>query len=95
VSDGAFTEATMHLAPGELLLLYTDGVIEVKPSDLDLGERELRATLAAHAGAPPDEIVAAVERRVVDLQSGTPRDDIVLVAIHVPGDDESQATVGP
>jgi PAS domain S-box-containing protein len=95
VSDGAFTEATMHLARGELLLLYTDGVIEVKPSDLDLGERELRATLAAHAGAPPDEIVAAVERRVVDLQSGTPRDDIVLVAIHVPGDDESQATVGP
>ena len=95
VPDGGFTESTLHLAPGELLLLYTDGVTEIKPSDLGLGERELRATLAAQAGAPAEEVVAAVERRIVDLQAGSPRDDIVLVAIRVAGLDEPQATVGP
>ena len=90
VAEGSFTEATLHLAPGDLLLLYTDGVTEIRPSDLDLGERELRATLAAHHGASADAVVAAVERRVVELQAGKPRDDIALVAIRVSrGDDEA------
>ena len=94
VRDGTFIEATMQLAPGDLLLLYTDGVTELRPSDLDLGERELRTTLAAHAGASADEVVGAIERRVVDLQAGKPRDDIVLVAIRIRGDEgRSRTTV--
>jgi serine phosphatase RsbU (regulator of sigma subunit)/PAS domain-containing protein len=88
VRDAEFSEAGLRLAPGELLLLHTDGVTEIRPADLELGERELHATLARHAGAPADEVVAAVERRAVELQDGRPRDDIVLVAIRVrhPGD---------
>jgi serine phosphatase RsbU (regulator of sigma subunit)/PAS domain-containing protein len=90
----AFEEGTLRLAPGELLLLYTDGVTEVRPSELELGERELRATLAAHAGASADEVVAAVERRAVELQNGRPRDDIALVAIRVEGrHDQNGSTV--
>ena len=95
VAEGGFTESTLHLGPGDLLLLYTDGVTEVRPSDLDLGERELRATLSAHAGASAEDVVAAVERRAVDLQAGSTRDDIVLVAIRVPGDEQPESTVMP
>lgn len=88
IPDGHWETATLRLAPGELLLLYTDGVTELRPSDLDLGERELRATLGAHAGASAEAVVAAVERRVVQLQDGDPRDDIALVALRVLGDGE-------
>ena len=86
IADVAFEQATVQLKPGELLLLYTDGVTEVRTSDIGLGERELRATLAAHAGASAQELVAAVARRAAELQHGTPRDDIALLAI--------KATVG-
>jgi sigma-B regulation protein RsbU (phosphoserine phosphatase) len=81
-----FAAGTLRLAPGELLLLYTDGVTEVRTSDAGLGERELLATLSAHAGASADEVVAAVERRAVELQDGAPRDDIALVAIKATGE---------
>ena len=81
IADAAFQEATLHLQPGELLLLYTDGVTEVRMSDVGLGERELRAVLAAHAGASAQQLVTEIARRAVELQSGSPRDDIALLAV--------------
>jgi serine phosphatase RsbU (regulator of sigma subunit) len=79
--DGRFTELDVKLAPGDLLLLYTDGVTEVRRRDVAFGERALRDVLAAHAGASADEVVAAVERSAVELQDGEPRDDIAVVAV--------------
>jgi len=83
LNDATFAEGTLELRPGDLLLTYTDGVTEVRATDPGLGERELRATLAAHAGAPAEDVVAAVERRAVELQDDAPRDDIALVAVRV------------
>jgi len=83
LNDATFAEGTLELRPGDLLLTYTDGVTEVRATDPGLGERELRATLAAHAGASAEDVVAAVERRAVELQDDAPRDDIALVAVRV------------
>ena len=81
IPQARYAEATLTLEPGELLLLYTDGVTEVSTSDLALGERELRATLAGLVGAPAQEVVEAVAARAVALQDRAPRDDIALLAI--------------
>ena len=81
IADGDFEEGTLSMRPGELLLLYTDGVTEVRMSDVGLGERELRAALAAHAGGSARELVTEIARRAVELQSGRPRDDMALLAI--------------
>jgi serine phosphatase RsbU (regulator of sigma subunit) len=81
IDDAGFEETTLRLRPGELLLLYTDGVTEVRTSDVGLGERELRAALAAYTGGSAQELVTAVARRAVELQGGDPRDDIALLAI--------------
>jgi PAS domain S-box-containing protein len=80
-ADTRFAEGTLEVRPGELLLLYTDGVTEVRTSDVGLGERALRETLAASAGASADAVVDAVAQRAVELQGGAQRDDIALVAI--------------
>ena len=81
MTGGAFTEGTVSLGPGDLLLIYTDGVTEVRVPDLDLGERELRRVLTEHAGRSADEVVEAVQRRAVELHDGAPRDDIALLAV--------------
>jgi serine phosphatase RsbU (regulator of sigma subunit) len=86
LNDAIFAEGTLALQPGDVLLMYTDGVTEVRASDPGLGEHELRVTLAAHAGASAEDIVAAVERRAVELQDDAPRDDIALVAVRVLAD---------
>jgi serine phosphatase RsbU (regulator of sigma subunit) len=81
--DAQFSEATARLAPGDLLLLYTDGVTEVCTDDLALGERALRTVLQRTAGASAEDVVAAVERRALELQGTARRDDIALVAVRV------------
>jgi serine phosphatase RsbU (regulator of sigma subunit) len=81
--DAQFVEATARLAPGDLLLLYTDGVTEVCTDDLALGERALRGVLQQTAGSSAEDVVAAVERRALELQRDARRDDIALVAIRV------------
>jgi serine phosphatase RsbU (regulator of sigma subunit) len=86
IGDVEFSVGTLRLRPGELLLMYTDGVTEVRASDASLGERELRRTLAAQAGASAAEVAGAVERRAVELQDGSPRDDIAIVAIKATGE---------
>jgi hypothetical protein len=53
----------------------------VRRGDLGFGERDLRETLAAHAGASAETIVAAVEERALQVQDGEPLDDIAIVAI--------------
>jgi PAS domain S-box-containing protein len=86
VAGLVFREDTLELAPGDLVLLYTDGVTEVSRRDLDFGERDLRETLRAHTGASAEAVVAAVEARAVALQDGEPRDDIAVIAIRALGD---------
>jgi serine phosphatase RsbU (regulator of sigma subunit) len=76
-----FGERDVHLARGDLLVMFTDGVTEIRSRDPDFGEEQLEDVLREHRGAPVDEIVAAVERRAVELQGGEPRDDIALLAL--------------
>jgi serine phosphatase RsbU (regulator of sigma subunit) len=81
VPDPVFEEESVRLEPGELLLLYTDGVTEVRTTDLALGERRLKETLAACQGCSAEEVVRAVEEAAVELQEGEPRDDMGLLAL--------------
>ena len=81
--ETTFSEHTVALGAGDLLLLYTDGVTEVRRSDGLFGERALRELLEAQGGASAQDVVTAVERSAVELQGGVPRDDIAVVAVRV------------
>jgi sigma-B regulation protein RsbU (phosphoserine phosphatase) len=81
--EARFTAIETKLQPGELLLLYTDGVTEARPCDVAFGERELMATLAAHRARPARDVAEAVKSRALKLQDGIPRDDIAILAIRI------------
>ena len=72
-----------RLAAGDTLLLYTDGVTEARVRSWELGEEGLTSLLEGCAGQGPAEIVETIERAVVGVQAGVPRDDIALVALRV------------
>ncbi|MGK5519527.1 SpoIIE family protein phosphatase [Micromonospora sp. URMC 107] len=79
-----FAEAELHLAPGERLLAYTDGVLEARggPGGQDqFGEERLRAALASAAGLPPAALVDRLLGAVDEWLDGQSQDDIAMLAV--------------
>jgi PAS domain S-box-containing protein len=88
LAEPRFGTCELRLGPGDRLMLYTDGVVELRGAGglAEPGEAALLAIAAEHARAPSDELARAVERHAVGRQGGEPRDDIaVLVLGAAPG----------
>lgn len=81
-------ESTLRLVPGEVVVVYTDGVSEARAVGGGFfGESRLRASLAASAGSARD-LPSRLLCEVLEFQGGRPRDDIAIVAVGVPGSKE-------
>lgn len=76
-------EAEINLAPGDLLLFYTDGVTDaVAPSGERFGDDRLTACIAAARAGSAHEVVEAIRDRVQAFQGpAEPADDLTLVAV--------------
>jgi PAS domain S-box-containing protein len=79
--DPELTDHTMHLAPGETLVLYTDGVTEARRGKDVFGEERLRAFLERCRGWDATSIAERLEAQVLEFQSGVPRDDIAILVV--------------
>jgi serine phosphatase RsbU (regulator of sigma subunit) len=79
--EPTFRETELRLGPGDVLLLYTDGVTEAGPRDRPFGEFGFTELLGGLAGAAPQAVVDAVEEAVIEAHGGEPRDDIALLGL--------------
>ncbi|MFE0426750.1 PP2C family protein-serine/threonine phosphatase, partial [Streptomyces sp. NPDC058953] len=66
------------LAPGSLLVLYTDGLVERPGADLDEGLAELARRLSSAGEAPPEEVADTLMEMVGRDQRG---DDTALLLL--------------
>ena len=75
-------EARLHR--GDLLLLYTDGAIEVRRDGprVVFGGEELRAVLRDCAGAGAGATLEAIREALHGAAAGPLRDDVALLALH-------------
>ncbi|WP_369273984.1 SpoIIE family protein phosphatase [Streptomyces sp. R11] len=71
-----FQTAELDLDEGSQLVLYTDGLVEDRARDLDVGMELLRKTLTGHPDRPPEESCQAV---LDELLPGRPKDDVALL----------------
>jgi serine phosphatase RsbU (regulator of sigma subunit) len=77
-SEQPYAAATIQLQPGDLLLLYSDGLVERRGAAFDAGLDALLA--AAAAVADPEDVIAAALRALPVADS---EDDTCLVALQV------------
>jgi len=74
-------QATLSYAPGAVLVLYTDGLVERRGEDIDVGLRRLTDGLRRHRSLDPEPLAEAL---LTDLGvAGGAADDTALVVIRL------------
>jgi sigma-B regulation protein RsbU (phosphoserine phosphatase) len=77
-----FAEGTVAFHPGDMLLLYTDGIIEQRsPAGEFYGEKRLVDFLRANRNMPPETLQNALLDDVLAFGQGTQEDDITSVIV--------------
>ena len=81
----AYEQAEVSLAPGDLLVIYTDGFSEAMSPDLtEWGEERLIRAIAACDGLPAKDTIAKIMQAADAFASGAPQsDDMTLVILRV------------
>ena len=82
-----FAEETLHLAPGDTVIAYTDGVTEALNTDgEEFGEHRLIASVDASPRLSASELLRRVFDRVRTFSAGTlPVDDVTALVLQYTG----------
>ena len=80
-----YEERRLELAPGDTVLMMTDGLPELPNAEGDpLGYPRVRSLFETLGSRPPEEIIAGLGRAAESWNGGQPpKDDVTLVAIRV------------
>jgi serine phosphatase RsbU (regulator of sigma subunit) len=79
--DASWPEERVTIDPGELLVMYTDGVIETVGKDERFGTKRLRALLSSQAGNDPKTVLEQLEAALTEFASGVATDDVAALAL--------------
>jgi phosphoserine phosphatase RsbU/P len=77
-----FEQHTVHLDPGDTLILYTDGMLDaLNMRGEEFGETRLRGVCARHCAEPAAQIIAALRDEVLSFVGDQPLADDCTVVI--------------
>ncbi|MBI5032533.1 MAG: SpoIIE family protein phosphatase [Chloroflexi bacterium] len=76
-------EYQITLAPGDVLLMYTDGVTDaINSREEEFGDGRLADLVRLHANKSADELINEINRAVVEFVGDQPRfDDLTMIAL--------------
>jgi serine phosphatase RsbU (regulator of sigma subunit) len=72
-----------YLLPDDLLLLFTDGLVEDRRTDVTVGIDQLGGTVQRLRGEVADDLTAIL----AGLRRANPADDACALAVHVRADE--------
>ncbi|GAA2876300.1 PP2C family protein-serine/threonine phosphatase [Nonomuraea rubra] len=81
-SGSPYELATTRLQPGDLLLMFTDGLVERRTRDIDVG---LDLAMAAARKLEGHDLDAGLDRLLADIGGPNPEDDACLLVVGVLG----------
>jgi serine phosphatase RsbU (regulator of sigma subunit) len=80
--ESAFDRAAELLTPGDLLVLYTDGVVEARRGNELFGSERLAAAIERHADSPPGELCDHIVAELMEFADDV-RDDAIVLTVAV------------
>lgn len=78
---GGYSEWTIRLEQGDLLVLYTDGLTESRRGEELFGQDGILVTLSEYSGAELPEVVSRLFERAVEFAGHRQTDDVAIVAV--------------
>jgi serine phosphatase RsbU (regulator of sigma subunit) len=79
--DAEYEEVLESFEPGDLLLLYTDGVVEARRNSDLFGLERLVAAFLSVVNQPPQQIAEAIAAAARDFAGGALSDDVTLLVL--------------
>ncbi len=77
-------DQAVEMQPGEVMVLYTDGVTEARaPNGKLFGGWKLRKLLSQCVGLEADAVAERLATTVLEYQNDVPRDDIAILVLRV------------
>jgi sigma-B regulation protein RsbU (phosphoserine phosphatase) len=76
-----FSATRLHLEPGDMLFLYTDGLSEARRADDEYGVDRVTHLVRQQATRRPSELIAACLDDLRAFADGPPLDDLTLLAM--------------
>lgn len=91
--DAPYEQAKLDVSPGDLLVMYSDGLVEAtNPRGEEYGEGRLRELLATITQKDAEEIRRAILASLAAFSGATAlRDDLTIVVAQFVGADDSVA----
>ena len=88
-----YEEGTVQLEPGDVLMLYTDGVSEAhNPQEEEFGEERLKDSLRRHGHLSAEDMSAAILAELKQWMADAPQhDDLTFVLMKVQSDADHPA----
>ena len=80
-ANAAWPEERLDVAPGEMLLVYTDGVTDTRGERERFGAARLRRLLTERAGMPPQRLLSELQAALDEFQTEGHADDTGAVAL--------------
>ncbi len=83
IDDPEIEQRTTVLYPGDMLLLYTDGVTEaISPQGVEFGVENLEAAMRAAAEQPSEQVILSVAQTQQAFTGGNEQyDDFTLLVL--------------
>ncbi len=79
--EASYHSKEIDLDPGDLVLLYTDGLAEARAGDQFFGEERIANTLRRDPGVPPDVLCKSLLEAAKDFATEPVDDDTAILAI--------------
>ncbi len=76
-----FQDGETHLGPGDLLVLYTDGLTEARSQGEFFGEQRLLSLVATMGDRPVSEVPQAIFTGALEFTGGNFSDDVAILAV--------------
>lgn len=87
-SEEEFKPASVALEPGDMLVLYTDGVTEAPREGQPFGQGRLKDLISHYGVGTPGEMIQGIRRSVnAWVEEGELRDDLCMIVFQVVPDD--------